>query len=254
MTSRPECTHTHDDEISLVDIAATFIRRRRFFGLVFVVFMLPGIGYALLKGDTYQFTTLLKIGEKGEGEHLESPSATIATLENRWLPEKMSIYAASHERSLPFRVIISNPEDTGLIKIHSEASGKMEDHVQDVHQYLLEKIQANHSVLLERERSRLKGRIAIIEESIPELKSQQDVGSAIADLLDKKAQLKLAAAHLEQTEVLVLARKSTKETGPGKAIIVALAVLLGLMVAFFSVFFAEFASSVREHIAQSGDE
>ena len=77
----------HDDEISLVDLASTFLKRRRIFYVVFLVSLAAGILYAILIPEKYDYVTLFKLAEKDAGSFIEKPVTVIATLENRWLPE-----------------------------------------------------------------------------------------------------------------------------------------------------------------------
>lgn len=62
--SRPK----YDDEISLVDLATTFLKRRRVFYVVFVVVSLAGVAYALFAPERYEYVTLVKLAEKAGGE------------------------------------------------------------------------------------------------------------------------------------------------------------------------------------------
>ncbi|CAN0601213.1 unnamed protein product, partial [Ectocarpus sp. 12 AP-2014] len=77
MTNTSEQRPQYDDEISLVDLAATFIKRRRIFYVVFLVITLGGLAYALLAKETYQYTSLLQVAEKSSGKFLEEPATTI---------------------------------------------------------------------------------------------------------------------------------------------------------------------------------
>ena len=66
--SRPQ----YDDEISLVDLATTFLRRRRVFYVVFIVVSLVGVAYALSAPEKYEYVTLMKLAEKANGEYVLS--------------------------------------------------------------------------------------------------------------------------------------------------------------------------------------
>lgn len=78
--SRPR----YDDEISLVDLAATFLKRRRVFYVVFIAITLAGIAYAIVTPEKYEYVTLAKLAEKSGGEYIEEPSTVIAELDSLW--------------------------------------------------------------------------------------------------------------------------------------------------------------------------
>lgn len=62
----------YSDEISMVDLVATLIRRRRVFYAVLIAFTLAG---------------LVQVAQKDGDNFVQSLKTAIATLENRWLPE-----------------------------------------------------------------------------------------------------------------------------------------------------------------------
>ncbi len=107
----------YDDEISLVDLAATFLKRRRVFYAVFLLVTLAGVVYAVLAPEKHEYITLVKLAEKSGGEYIEDPSTVIAELESLWVPDLQAAYHAEHDRSLPFKITAINPEDTGLFGV-----------------------------------------------------------------------------------------------------------------------------------------
>jgi hypothetical protein len=124
----------YDDEISLVDLASTFLKRRRIFYIVFLVITLAGVAYAVLVPEKYSYVSLVKLAEDGAGEYIDKPVAVIASLENRWVPEFEAMYIAKHDQSLPFDVTFENPENTGLVRIASDATPDEQKVVKQFHQ------------------------------------------------------------------------------------------------------------------------
>ncbi|MFL1464672.1 Wzz/FepE/Etk N-terminal domain-containing protein [Marinobacter sp. HN1S83] len=245
MNSTSDQRPHYDDEISLVDLAATFIRRRRVFYVVFLAITLGGLAYALLAQETYQYTSLLQVAEKGSGKYVEEPETTIATLENRWLPEQETVFRAETDRKLPFNVSFSNPENTGLIRFLSETSKENKEFVESVHQNLVEKILARQNALIEREKRSLQSRIESTERAIETLRGGQDTGSAIAEAFERKVELESDLEALKGIEVLVVARESADKTGPARALIMVLTLMLAGILGIITAFLTEFGSSVR---------
>ena len=108
--SRPQ----HDDEISLVDLAATFLKRRRVFYVVFILVTFVGAAYAIFAPEQYEYVTLAKLAEKSSGEYIEEPSAIIAELDSLWLPDLQAKYHAENDRSLPFGITANTVSYTHL--------------------------------------------------------------------------------------------------------------------------------------------
>jgi uncharacterized protein involved in exopolysaccharide biosynthesis len=65
----------------------------------------------------------------------------------------------------------------------------------------------------------------------------------------KKSELENALQNLGNLEVIVSARQSIEKTGPKRSLIVALAIVLGLMLGIFVAFMAEFGASVKKQLA-----
>ncbi|MGF2684924.1 Wzz/FepE/Etk N-terminal domain-containing protein [Marinobacter sp. DUT-3] len=250
LDQRPHC----DDEISLVDLAATFIRRRRIFYVAFLVTTLGGLVYALLAQETYQYTSLLQVAEKGPSKYVEEPSTTIATLENRWLPEQETIFRAETDKKLPFKVTFSNPENTGLIRFVSEASVDNKSDVEQTHQNLIDSVKERQGTLIEREKRSLQGRIDSVERALETLQGGEDTGAAIAEAFERKVGLESDLEALKAAEVLVVSRQSADKAGPARALIVVLAAIFGGMMGVFLAFFAQFATLVKSQLTEETAE
>lgn len=242
----------YSDEISLVELVATFIRRRRVFYVVFVAVTLAGLAYALLTPDEYDYASLIQIAQKDGEKFVQPPETAIATLENRWLPEVQTAYRAKHDKKMPFEVAFSNPEDTGLIQFSSSTTTEHSKSVKVAHETLITKVADYQGRLIKTEQASLKSQIQSLERTVELLKGEKETGEAIASAIEKRSRLELELDGLNGVEVLVTSRQSSEKIAPKRSLIMALAVLLGLMMGVFVAFMTEFAVSVREHLANEG--
>lgn len=254
MNNTSEQRPQYDDEINLVDLAITFIKRRRIFYVVFLIFALGGVAYALMQTETYQYTSLMQVAEKSSGKYVEEPATTIATLENRWLPEQETIFRAETDRKLPFKVSFSNPKDTGLIRFESETASNNKGDVERVHENLIDNINERQNSLVEREKRSIQSRIESIDRAIETLQGAEDTGAAIAEAFERKVGLQSELESLRGAEVFVVGRESADRTGPDRALIVVLATTLGGMLGVFLAFFAQFAALVRSQLTEDAAE
>ncbi|MEC9040524.1 MAG: Wzz/FepE/Etk N-terminal domain-containing protein [Pseudomonadota bacterium] len=241
----------YDDEIGLVDLAATFIRRRRVFYVVFTFVTLLGVLYAFLKADTYEYITLIECAEEAGGEFLQKPATTVAIIQNRWVPEISTGYQAQHDADLSFKVQASNPENTGLIRIASESAVENAGIVENVHNTVAGSIMNSQKRLLEIRQNSLKRQIASMDQIIQSLKSSEaneNTSTALASAIQKRAELESELEALQPASVLVVARQSSDQNGTSDMLIVTLAVLLGGMLGVFLAFFAEFVAQVRQSL------
>ncbi|MBD3655370.1 Wzz/FepE/Etk N-terminal domain-containing protein [Marinobacter sp.] len=241
----------YNDEISLVDLAATFVRRRRVFYVTFLVVTLLAVVYALMTPAKYEYVSLLQLAEDGEGEYLEEPGAVVATLENRWIPEEAATFTQINERRLPFKVKVYNPKDTGLIKLSTETTEQQATLVTELHTSLINSVIERQQQLIERSRKVLESRIASqgkVVESLQALGSSENSATALASAIQKQAELESDMESLKPAQSLVTSRQSTDGKGPSKALVVVLGALLGVMGGVFLAFFSEFIVLVRDSL------
>jgi uncharacterized protein involved in exopolysaccharide biosynthesis len=241
----------YDNEISLVDLASTFLRRRRVFYVVFVAALLAGIIYALFMPERYEYSSLVRLAEKEPGSYIEQPAAIIATLENRWLPEYQHAFRVEHDRPMPVSVRFVNPESTALIQITSEASPLQSESVEQAHAWLIEKLAQAQSSAVSNLKASLQSQIKSLSSTIKRLEGATDAGAAIAATLEKRLSLESTLNAIQPMEVLAKSRQSTDRKGTSRRLVVILAGLLGLMGGVFLAFFAEFASQVRAQMSES---
>lgn len=239
----------YSDEISLVDLVATFIRRRRFFYVVFLTVTLAGLAYALWMPDKYEYASLVQIAQKDNNEFVQPPETVIATLESRWLPEVKALHRENHGTKLPFDVSFSNPESTGLIRFSSNSTKKEEKTVGAAHSSLIGSVKDHQEVLIAGERQSLQRQIASLEKAIETLKGEKDAGEAIASAIERRSRLEAKLEGLQGVEVLVTSRRSAEKVAPKRSLIVVLSLLLGSMLGIFVAFMSEFAATVRAQFA-----
>lgn len=255
MDNTPERRPTYDGEISLVDLATTFIRRRRVFYVVFLVTTLVGLAYALLLvPEKYEYVSLVQMAEVDSGKTVEAPATTIATLENRWLPEIRATHRETEEKKLPFEISFSNPENTGLIRMASEASPEHAGLVKETHEKLIDQVKERQQVLVAREKKSLENRIEAIDQALESLQGGEDTGSAIAEAYQQRVALEGQLEELSPGETLVVSRESAEHEGTSRSLIVVLAALLGGMMGVFLAFVSEFVVLVREQLGEGAGE
>lgn len=247
----PESRQDYGDEISLVDLATTFIRRRRVFYATFLVVTVLAVIYAMMTPAKYEYVSLVQLAEDGKGKYIEEPGSVVATLENRWIPEQVATFAEVNDRGLPFKVQAANPKDTGLIRLSTETTEEQSDLVSEIHTNLITSVQERQQQLIETAKNTLDKRIASqgkVVEALQSMVSSENTASALAAAIQKQAELESDKDSLKSAEVLVTSRQSNESKGPAKALIVALGLMLGLMGGVFLAFFSEFIALVRDSL------
>lgn len=250
MNNRPmDSCNNVNDEISLVDLAVVFIRRRRTFYVVMLMCTLAGVAYALVADSTYRYTSLLQGAMVASDQPLTAPPALMAALETRWLPETIDRYESESGR-LPFNVAFENPKETYLVKIITEAGENHADLVKRIHTTLMDQVAEDQATDLDERRNRLKKQIESTNDLIASLKKDGVTGEALASAIDRKLNLQMELSNLRPAKPLLVARRSAEVAGPSRLLLVVLSVVLGGILGIFAAFFNEFLAAVRARLAQ----
>jgi uncharacterized protein involved in exopolysaccharide biosynthesis len=241
----------YPDEISLVDLATTFIRRRRVFYVVFLLCTLGGLAYALLTPEKFDYVSFVRLAEKDSKTLIQTPETVIATLEARWLPEQQVLHYAENESKLPFDVSFQNTKDTTLIRFTNGTTAKQKQLVEKVHAALIAKLSQHQENLIRIEEASINAQIKSLSTVMDSMavNTKDSDGLALFAAIQKKSELESALQNLGNLEVIVSARQSIEKTGPKRSLIVTLAIMLGLMLGIFVAFMAEFGASVKKQLA-----
>lgn len=244
----------HIDEISLVDLATIFVRRRYFFFAVFAVVVFAALLYALvLMGEAKEYTTLVQLGEKieeGERQPLEKPATVIANMQTRWLPEQQAAYAELQGARMPFSVEIDNPTDTSLIKLASTSSPVHAEAILEAHRTLVDQIVKRQMRILERDRQALSQRLEYVNDYLEQMSGAEATGRAAAEAVEQRVQMMAELESLQAPEVLVVGRESIENKGTSRLLVMVVAVFLGFVLAVIATFAAEFIVKVRAALNQ----
>src|SRR5690554_2345255 len=242
--------NTCQDEISLVDLATIFVRRIWLFIVLFVLFVVGGVVFALLQDEQYEYVSLYQVAEMGADKPVEKPAKAIAVLQSQRLPELEAAYKAEHGERAPFKASFSNPDDTNLVRISSEAVKDSAEQVREFHKELLDHLKDRHEKQIVDARNKIETRLDSVVRTLDALKQTPEAGQAVAEVMQKQVELEGELASLSSGELMVVGRESIERVAPNRALIVVLASVLGFIFAFMAVYCAEFASEVRKTLRE----
>ncbi|SDK73861.1 hypothetical protein SAMN05192555_10166 [Franzmannia pantelleriensis] len=249
MTQEPRENAYQDDEISLVDLAKILIQRWLTMAVIFCLVVAGALAYALSLPRPYQYVSLYQAAEQSPTSALESTGALVARANNLYLGPLTREMLAEHEEqtSLPFNVDVDSPSDTLLIRVRSTAETEHAEQVERMHRQLLERMQQDQQAMVERRQETLERRIDSNQQALEALDDSTSpaAGELIATYSQRVAELESELADLQSGEVIQTAVQSTQPSGQSRAMVLALGIVLGGMLALMGAFFAHFGSLVR---------
>lgn len=141
----------HDDEISLVDLAKTIIKRRNWLFSTFIIGLLVTLLVAWLKrpqpvGESTgkAFTTLVTVGYKTPTTFIEPLLGIKTQLTEAFIPR------ASNNTLLNVEVVLGDKKDhSNVIKLITLANQDLKEEVSAYHQSILAPLLARHQNLIE---------------------------------------------------------------------------------------------------------
>ncbi|APE32091.1 lipopolysaccharide biosynthesis protein [Halomonas aestuarii] len=248
----------NDDEISLVDLAKILIKRWKLMTVTFLIIVLGALAYALMMERTYEFVSLYQVAEQATTDNkeigaLEPPATVVAKTSNLYLGSvTRQILADEGMASLPFETSVSNPEDTLLVRLASQAAEANAAMVKSLHAQVLERIETDQQALLERRREAMQRQLVSAERSL-ELANESTSPSAaelVASYSQRVADIQDRLAQLQEGQVVQTATQSLSPMGTSRSLVMALAIVLGGMSAVIMAFLSQFAVAVRESLQE----
>ncbi|GHC35055.1 Wzz/FepE/Etk N-terminal domain-containing protein [Aidingimonas halophila] len=243
----PQDSRTYDDEISLVDLAKILIKRWKLMTAIFLVVVLGAVAYALMLPTTYRYTSIYNVAEEGAGAPLEDPNSLVAKANNLYLgPITRELIANEGLERLPFDTQIDNPSETLLVTITSDAQSDNAALVESLHEAMLSRLQEGQAQSAERRQDALERQLASANEALEAAQNSDSdsaaevMASAMARVSDLEAQME----ELTEGEVSQTAVRSLNQQGTSRALVLALGIVLGGMLAVMGAFFAQFAGLV----------
>lgn len=247
----PERRYEHDDEISLVDLAVILVRRWKAMAVIFFVVVGIAVAAAFLLPKSYQYTSLYSVAEftnqNGQRVGVESPASAVAKVQNLYLGQATRKLLKKHElESLPFEVDASNPSNTLLLQLDSEASEDNQPLVSEIHQQIIDLLQQDQAQLVERRRNSLERQLASAKQALESAQQSNSPSAAelVATYYSRISDIEGQLNELRQGEVTQHAVQSLSATSTGKKLIVALGIVLGGMLAVIGAFVLHFAGIV----------
>lgn len=236
-----------DDEISLVDLAKTLVKRWRVMLWVFLVVVLGGLAYALTLPTVYDYTTIYSGAEANPGTSLESTASLESKVDSIYIPQQTRHLLQTEElASLPFNIAVSIPKDTNLITLTSKAQEADKVLVAKLHHGIITQLKAEQD-------NQAEQRIHILQKNLNTAKEQLEFimgvesnksGEIATGLMASVSSLELAISSFAKGRIIDEVSQSLHPRGTSKKLVMALALVLGGILAIIAVFVREFTSQV----------
>lgn len=245
-----------DDEISLVDLAKTLVKRRKLMALVFGFIVAAALVFALAVPPKYEYTTIYSGAEINADLPLESAESLQSKIVSIYIPQQIRGLLQSEQlEKLPFKVDVNSPKDTNLIKLTSKAKEADSNLVSALHQGVI-------TQLKDEQDSQINSRVATLQKRLDATNQQLEYilatndnksGEIAASLMSTVSELESQISTFTNGSLVANASQSLEPQSIGKSLIMVLALVLGAMLAIIVAFFAEFAGRVCSSLQEEAE-
>ena len=271
-TTQPP-TQTYDDEISLLELWQILVKRKALILACFVLCLAGGAAFAFLKAPIYEASVKLRIGQvKGEGAAPPVILENADELTSRILASYGEDVATGIKRERPFITTASVQKGvTTTVQLTAEGDTP-EDAARLLHD-VVQSVQKAHTALFENNLKPIAERLKSLDEQhnalqqqytdltqlAEKLKDRDNVQasllmierSPITNSLDQQAAERLRLSQqmtppaTRPTELIGEITAPAKPSKPKKALVLALAAVLGIMGGVMLAFVAEFIAKSK---------
>lgn len=244
------------EDVTLVGFVTLLLKQWKIMLACIASIMLLTLVALWLKPVKYGFATMYAVASyetlEGEREGLETPEEVIAKLENVFIEQqRRQLLEDKAVEGIPFDIEVTNPSNTLLLRIMSEAEAVHQPVIEQFHEGLVSSIQQDQQQLVEGLMASLNAQQAAYTQALEAARdsNSENARELEASFFEKMLQLERRIESINPGDSTQLAVQSLEPTGIGKTFILAFGVLVALLlaplVAVFSVFVRKVAVAYR---------
>lgn len=233
-------------EISFIQLAVIFLKRRNFFLFIFLILLIISGSLVFLKERTYEYLTQYNIPVIGEFDKNVFDTTKIQSrLQlNVWSDLKLQLKEDFPE-GVPFNIEFNSDTQAGIINMTTKAEADLSDEVKRVHRELIENLNTSLDARLKRYRENLESQVLEVEESVRVLRELDQPGVALSRAQERIYELRDQLALVSRGEAVAVAQQSETPISVGRGMLAVALTVLSFMVALLCTYLAEFFYLVK---------
>jgi len=240
----------NDNELSLIDLALILVKHKKMIVLVILLFFILGVAKSLMSTKSYTFNTSIEIGSQvidGVIQPFESSETLLAKLQFSFIPQSLIEYYSSSNEQVRYKINSHSPQGSNIIILDAIGAEAEARTLSELLLNITQKIITDHNRIHLATQQRLKAIKSQAESELELLSSNKDNQDEKKRLLRSRIDVYSSQlANLRQTRQIFPPIKSHDSVSKSGKVIVTIFTLIGIFVAVFISFFAEFVIKVRE--------
>ncbi|MCB1156129.1 MAG: hypothetical protein H7A25_00005 [Leptospiraceae bacterium] len=247
-----------EDEISLVDLAKIFVKRRKWFYIGNLSVFLLGMAFSLTRPKIIEYRSFYQLpteSREGKVATMEPVSIVSDKFESLYIKQYINGYKKKHNTTkFPFIIKPEFEKDSNYISILSKAAEAKREEVKVIHKELLSFLSSNQEKLYTSRKDYYTKQIEKLNQELKEVeKASKNATSKelmssyqnrISSLGERVLKLEEESSFLKSGQLLGLAEET--EEKDKRVLYVAVSLIASLIIGFVLVFIAEFISQVKK--------
>lgn len=246
-----ESSNYNDDDISLIDLAITIVRRKVLFFRVFVLIFALGTTFALLVPNKFTYSATIEVGWQiigGTIKYIETPKTLIAKLEHGYITQTLTEHRQTHpEDTKKYIINAKTPEaDSSIILLQTSGRESQSEILKGFLQTIIQKAVQDHNRMYQSIKNDMESRLKQANNSLKLLRNSKDNETEVASYQNIIESLSSRLANLHNTREALPPIKSLEPTSTSRVTMVIASILTAIFLGIFAVFTAEFLSKIKE--------
>ncbi|MBY6070780.1 hypothetical protein KUV35_05730 [Marinobacter salsuginis] len=205
------------------------------------------MAYQVARPPEYQFVTLVRLAQNGEGALLEKGDAVMTSIDSHWIPEIVSQFRKEYSHVPRFNMNTSSVEG-GVVLFSSVGKVELAEEIRWFHKALADRLLDSQSVLETLTRKKLETQVEVAERGLNALKGVEASNLTDTGLLETLVSLKGRLIGMQPAEMRVVAQRKEGVVGLGLGIRLVLTVFQAFVLSVFVVLLYHFIRRVNRAV------
>jgi len=244
----------YGDEINITEVFVVLIKWKRVVWACILVFLLGGVGAALIPPREYRHFTTLEIGSRvvwHEGQletvPIDNPLSVATTVEEGIAPIVVqSRLEKNPEGSGSVKIKAEAPKDGRVLIIETQGTTAESDTLLELLRETAEQVRTLHQEASRPARQNYERELAKARARLAEIPSES--GTEIGALEERIKSLESGLYGMQETRSLSVPTREIRPCAPRRKLIVVLSSALGILVGVSAAFFLEYIERARREL------
>lgn len=239
-------------DVNLIDLWLSLIQQKKIFMVTISATIILAIVYIITMPETFTYKTSVTIGTQ-QAQIIQSPSTIAANFNTAIIPKILRLQHLKHPDN-QLDVFASIPESANFVLLTSKGTSEQKETVFELHQQLVTALADYHRDKVEYILNYLKQDLIDLQLTLTKLKKEasnsitynEQITLQLINIENNIRQTKRSIIEFIPTHSVIGTVQSINPTSLDSKTILAVSIILGIFIGFFTALFTEFISKAKK--------